>query len=109
MPLKVCVLGESLKEAVGLLDKLCEANADDIFRRRTSVGIMSDGTELLAFGADDMYRLRGWRFDYIFYEDGMLPTFCWKHGAAMEYLEQGCLTNSGVPREFQWCAVNTNI
>ena len=108
MPYRVCVLGDTLKHAVGLLDKLCEANPDEVFRRRTAVGIMNDGTELLAFGVDDVNRLRGWRFDYVFYEYGNLPGYCGAHGPAIEYIEQCCLARSEVPREFQWRAVKTD-
>lgn len=103
---RVCVLGETLGEAILLLDLLCEANADDIFRCRRDVAIMNDGTELIAMSLSDHTGLWGREFDYVFYEDGLLISHCKKYGPAMEYLEQRCLVRSVVPREFQWSAVD---
>lgn len=105
---RICVLGESMDRAIWLLDKLCEANDEDIYRRRLDVGIMNDGTELIAISISDSTKLWGHIFDYVFYEDGVLLSYCSKYGGAMEYLEKRCLVKSSVPREFQWCAVDTD-
>ncbi len=103
---RVCVLGADFDQAIRLLDLLCEANADDMFRRRRDVAIMNDGTELIAMSLSDHTRLWGREFDYVFYEDGLLISHCKKYGPAIEYLEQRCLVRSVVPREFQWCPVD---
>ena len=107
MVTKICVLGKTLERAIWLLDILCEANRDDIYRRRRDVGIMNDGTELLAVSISVPDRLLGSTFDYVFYEDGTLMSFCSDYGGAIEYLEKNCLVRSIIPREFQWCSVNT--
>lgn len=104
---RICVLGETLEQAIWLLNLLCEANLDDIYRRRRDVGIMDDGTELVAMSISDYWGLQGYTFDYVFYEDGLLVHYCASYGDAMEYLEKRCLARSIVPREFQWCAVDT--
>lgn len=103
---RVCVLGETLDKAIQLLDTLCDANPDDIFRRRHGVGIMNDGTVLVVASLDNYQDLLGWEFDYVFYEFGCLVPYCRDYGPAMEYLEQQCLVHSAVPREFQWCPVD---
>lgn len=105
---KICVVGATKQQALWLLDLLCEANPDDIYRRRQDVGIMNDGTELIAVSLSDMESLRGRTFDYVFYEDGNILMFCLGYGDAIEYLDKNCLVRSVVPREFQWCPVNTN-
>ena len=46
MVLRICVLGVTQEAAERLLETLCRANADDIYRRRHDVGIMNDGTVL---------------------------------------------------------------
>lgn len=104
---RICVLGETLDRAIWLLDLLCEANADDIYRRRRNVGIMNDGTELIPMSISDVVDFWGETFDYVFYEDGTLIYYCERYGNAIEYLEKRCLVRSVVPREFQWCAVDT--
>lgn len=106
---RVCVLGETMDKAIKLLDILSGENCDHMFRRRRDVGIMHDGTELIAMGLDDFDKMQGWHFDYVFYGDNLLVPYCKNHGSAMEYLEQRCLVRSVVPREFQWCAVNIDI
>lgn len=102
---RICVLGANMEQAIWLLDVLCEANADDMFRRRRDVAIMNDGTELIAISLSVPQNLYGCHFDYVFYEKHLLTRYCADYAAAMEYLEQWCLTRSVVPREFQWSAV----
>ena len=102
---KICVAGATKPDAVHLLEILCEANPDDIYRRRVDVGIMTDGTELIAISLLDMDDIRGRTFDYVFYEDTNMLLFCIGYSDAIEYLEKNCLVRSIVPREFQWCAV----
>ena len=108
MSSKICVAGTTKIQALWLLDLLCEANPDDIYRRRPDVGIMPDGTELIAISLSDMESLRGRTFDYVFYKSGNMLTFCMGYGYAMEYLDKNCLVRSAVPREFQWCPVDTD-
>jgi hypothetical protein len=105
---RVCVLGGTLQEAIQLLDILCEANEETIFRRRTNVGIMNDGTELIAMAAEDRVGFVGRRFDYVFYKKGRLGVHCVRHGTTLELLQRCCLKYSEIPGEFQWCAVDTN-
>ena len=101
---RICVLGRSLKEAERLLDILCEANADSVYRRRKNVGIMTDGTELIACSVEDEWAFVGEYFDYVFYDIDDLAHFCVFHGDILEQLS--CrMGHSPVPREFQWCEV----
>ena len=102
---RICVLGATLEEACKVLDALCDANTDYIYRRRHDVAIMNDGTELIAMPLSDPDRFYGRNFDYVFYEKGMLIRYCASYGVSMEYLEQRCLRRSVVPREFQWCDI----
>jgi hypothetical protein len=95
-----------MDQAIWLLDTLCEENQDDIFRRRSDVAIMHDGTELIAISLSVPQNLYGLQFDYVFYEKNLLTRYCADYAAAMEYLEQRCLVRSMVPREFQWSAVD---
>lgn len=103
----ICVLGETLEQSIQLLDLLCEANQEDIYRRRRNVGIMNDGTELIAVGIQEPCHVWSRCFDYVFYADNKLPYYCAAYGNAIEYLEKRCLSYSDVPREFQWCTVDT--
>ena len=103
---RICVLGADMEQAVWLLDALCAANPDDIFRRRRDVAIMNDGTELIAMPVSVPEHFHGRSFDYVFYEKNLLMRYCVNYAAAMEPLEQRCLARSIIPREFQWCAVD---
>lgn len=105
-PTKICVLGSTLDRAIWLLDQLCEANQETIYRRRHDVGIMNDGAELVAKSISSSDGLRGCAFDYVFYEEDAMLTYCLGYGDAVEYLEKRCLAHSEIPREFQWCAVS---
>lgn len=105
----ICVLGETLEQAIWLLDQLCEANQDDIYRRRKDVAIMNDGSVLLALGVGILDNFWGCTFDYVFYEKDQLRQYCANYPEAMEYLEKRCLVRSVVPREFQWCIVDTML
>lgn len=105
---RVCVLGGTWKEAIRLLDILCEANEETIFRRRKNVGIMNDGTELIAVALQDEYGFVGRHFDYVFYEKDRLTHYCLAYGIVVERLEWCCMMYSEIPNEFQWCAVDTN-
>ena len=103
---RICVLGADMEQAVWLLDALCEANPDVMFRRRRDVAIMNDGTELIAMPLSVPEHFHGRSFDYVFYEKHLLMRYCVNYSVGMEHLEQRCLTRSEVPREFQWCAVD---
>ena len=103
---RICVLGANLEQALWLLEVLCEANTDDMFRRRRNVAIMNDGTELIAMSLSVPQNFYSHQFDYVFYEKNLLTRYCAEYAGAMEYLEQRCLTRSIVPREFQWSAVD---
>ena len=105
---RVCVLGNTLENAEQLLDILCEANEETIFRRRHDVGIMNDGTELIAMSVQDSLGLIGRAFDYVFYEKNRLDLYCVDYGHALERIQRGCLVYSKIPSEFQWCAVDTS-
>lgn len=105
----ICVIGATRLDALQLLDMLCEANPDDIHRRREDVGIMNDGSTLVAMSLSAQEGFWGRKFDYVFYEDGRLIQHCANYSGVMEYIEQRCLVRSVVPREFQWCAVNTML
>jgi hypothetical protein len=109
MVLRICILGNTLKDAERLLGALCEANADGIYRRRHDVGIMNDGTELIAVSASGYQRMCGHRFDQVFYERRSLFSYCVSYCDAIEYLRAHCLGHSAVPNEFQWCAVDMDI
>lgn len=106
MDARICVLGVDMKHAIHLLDLLCEANADDIFRRRKDVAIMNDGTELIARSIQDKWGFVGQRFDYVFYDEDDLTYFCVRHGEALEEMRR-YMGHSSVPSEFQWCGVKT--
>ncbi len=105
----VCVLGYTYRDALALLDLLCKENQDDILKRRVGVAVMTDGTELVAISIDESSQFTGRQFDYVFYEEVLLPLYCIIYSNALEYLGQRCLAHSDIPREFQWCAVDTNI
>mgnify|MGYP003296766109 CR=1 FL=1 len=109
MVTRVCILGRSSGDAVRLLEALCEANRDDVYRRRQNVGIMNDGTELVAMSIQDRYNFYGNTFDYVFYEKGMMFEYCGMYGEAIEHLEKCCLLKSVVPREFQWSEIDMDI
>lgn len=104
----VCVLGNTLEQAVQLLDILCRANEDIVYRRRKDVGIMNDGTELIAMSIEAKTDFIGYSFDYVFYEKDRLGSYCADYGMAIEYIQQRCLAHSRIPSEFQWCAVDTS-
>lgn len=105
MVLRICVLGVTQEAAERLLETLCRANADDIYRRRHDVGIMNDGTELIAVSARRPTSMRGHRFDQVFYDHASLYGYCVHYSDAIEYLNDRCLSHSAVPSEFQWCRV----
>ena len=104
---KVLVLSTTLEQAVRLLDILCEANEESIYRRRKNVGIMNDGTELIAMSVGNEWNFVGTRFDYVFYDKSQLAVLCVHHGDVLERINWGCLQHSIIPSEFQWCAVDT--
>lgn len=105
----ICVLGGTLKEAHGLLDILCEANADMVVKRHQNTAVLNDGTRLIAVSLQDEYGFVGCHYDYIFYEKGRLTYYCLAYGLVIERLEWCCMAYSCVPNEFQWCAVDTSI
>lgn len=105
MVLRICVLGVTQEKAERLLAALCKANADDIYRRRHDVGIMNDGTELIAVSASGYQRMCGHQFDQVFYDRESLYGYCVHCSDAIEYLNDRCLSHSVVPSEFQWCRV----
>lgn len=102
---RVCVLSTTRELAESLLDILCQAN-EDIYRRRPYVGIMSDGTELIACSIQDGTDFAGEHFDYVFYDRNHIMYSCTYYGDALEYIQQRCLAYSIIPNEFQWCAVD---
>lgn len=102
---RVCVLGGTYELAESLLDILCQAN-EDIYRRRPYIGIMRDGTELIACSIQDYVGFAGERFDYVFYDRNHMMYSCAYYGEALEYIQQNCMTHSIIPSEFQWCAVD---
>lgn len=103
---KVLVLSTTLEKAIRLLDILCEANNDDIYRRRKNVGIMNDGTELIAMSIKDEWNFVGNHFDYVFYDKSQLATLCVHHVDILERINWCCMQYSAIPSEFQWCAVD---
>lgn len=103
---RVCILGTTLGDAERLLDVLCKENPDDIYRRRVGVGIMNDGTELIAMSVQDRSCFYGRTFDYVFYERDRLAEYCLLYGDVIEYLQQRCLSRSEIPEKFQWCEIN---
>lgn len=104
---RICVLGNTIDDAVRLLDILCQDNEDIIYRRRRSVGIMNDGTELIAMSIENKDSFIAYVFDYVFYEKNRLGSYCSDYGASIEYIQKSCMMHSRVPAEFQWCAVDT--
>ena len=106
---RICVLGHTREQAIYLLDLLCKYNPDDIYRRRVDVGIMNDGTELIALSITEDSKFKGRHFDYVFYEEGKIAYYCIHHGSAMEYITQRCLSHSEAPQEFQWSKISTSI
>lgn len=105
----ICVLGNTLEQAIQLLDILCEANPETMYRRRPDVAIMNDGTELIAMSIQNGIKFMGLRFDYVFYEKDRLGSYCVGYGDAIEYIQRYCLVPSIVPWEFRWCAVDTSM
>lgn len=106
---RICVLGNTLEQAIQLLDILCQANKDSIYRRRRDVAIMNDGTELIAMSIQDEFGFVGRSFDYIFYEKNRFGSYCRNYGIMIERIQQCCLSHSTIPSEFRWCAVDTSI
>lgn len=106
---QICVLGNTLEGAFKLLDILCEANPGLICYKRRDLAVMADGTELIPMSIQDGTRFAGRRFDYIFYEKGVLGSYCVNYGLAIEYITQYCMMPSVIPDEFRWCAVDTSV
>ena len=102
---RICVLSTTTELAEALLDILCQAN-EDIYRRRPYVGIMSDGTELIACSVQEGTDFVGEHFDYVFYDRNHLMYSCTYYGDALEYIQQSCMARSIIPSEFQWCAID---
>ena len=100
------MLGTTAEKAIKLLDILCDANKYNIYRRRKNVGIMNDGTELIALSVGDEWDFVGRRFDYVFYDKSQLGALCTYYGDVIERIDWGCLQHSIIPSEFQWCAVD---
>jgi hypothetical protein len=71
-----------------------------------NVGIMADGTELVAMSISDRESFYGQKFEYVFYRKGMMPHFCKAHGETIEYIEKFSLHNYHVPRELQWSEID---
>lgn len=102
---RICVLSTTTELAEALLDILCQAN-EDIYRRRPYVGIMSDGTELIACSVQEGTDFVGEHFDYVFYDRNHFMASCVYYGDTLEYIQQRCMAHSIIPNEFQWCAVD---
>lgn len=109
MVARILVLGTTAEKAIKLLDILCEANKDDIYRRRKNVGIMRDGTELIAMSVEDEWGFYGDNFDCVFYDHKQLATLCTQYGDILERINWCCLRYSRIPGEFQWCAVDASV
>lgn len=105
MPLRICVLGNTLREAHRLLDLLVFENKDQVSHIKNRTAYFKDGTTFTPCSATCPDFMQGFRFDQVFCGEIRAEEMTSKEyirylctlGALRRATDRSC-----VPKEFIW-------